>query len=369
MQFEKKLTGALAKFVIKFHKWIPLGAIVLAVLCIMAASTIESKSEMKDMLPENNPKIQTYLELDELFSAGGSTVMITFEWMDKNMDPDRNQMIECAEEYVKKVQNNKNLMKLIRTIKLKLDKDFIKTWSLMLSKASDLEESKEMFSNLNLLPFITSINDSFEKTYTGEEAEEDISNRRQESEAVGMLSQLESFFTILREYLEDPDAKPDVVGKTLAETFIYGESYNFNYDNTMLIFTISPNFDLYDLDKMVAMMGEVKAIQKEIQQGYPNLAIGYTGEVAIGADEMDAMGFDMMVPAIVALFVILLLFIFSFTQIRAVVFVIITLIFGIIFGFGFLGITIGEINMMTSIMAVLLVGLGVDALNFSTFWF
>ncbi len=359
MNFETKLTGALSRFVIKFHKWIPLGALILAVLCMMAASNIKMKTETKDMLPADNPKIKSYMEIDDVFS-GGSTAIITFEWLDETREPDKKRMIECAENFVKKTRNNEELMKYIRAINLKMDKKFIKKWALMLAKAKDIKQSKDTFSELNLLPFITNLNDSFEKTYTGGEAEEDINTRKQETEAVGMLKQVESFFVLLNKYIDDPASKPAVVGNTLAETFVYGESYNFNFDNTMLMFTISPNFDMYDINSTMAMMAEVKAIRKELQQNYPDINIGYTGGVPIGAGKMDAMGFDLMVPALVALFVILLLFIFSFTQIRAIVFVIITLIFGVIFAFGFLGVTIGEVNIMTSMMAVMLLGLGVD---------
>jgi hypothetical protein len=88
--------------------------------------------------------------------------------------------------------------------------------------------------------------------------------------------------------------------------------------------------------------------------------VGYSGDVAVQADEQDALSFDMLVPALVALAVILVLFIFSFTQLRSILFILLTLVMGIVFNYGFLGITLGKINMLTSIMAVLLIGLGVD---------
>jgi len=80
----------------------------------------------------------------------------------------------------------------------------------------------------------------------------------------------------------------------------------------------------------------------------------------------------MLVPSIVAIVLILVLFIFSFSQLRSILFILIVLIMGITFNCGFVGITIKEINMMTSIMAVLLIGLGVDygiqvVTNFNTY--
>ncbi|MBA7676681.1 hypothetical protein ES703_84925 [subsurface metagenome] len=211
------------------------------------------------------------------------------------------------------------------------------------------------------MPFITSLNDSFEKTYTGDEAEEDISTRKQENEAVAMLNQLEVFFTLLHDYLQNPEALPlEEQGRILAEAFMFGERYGFNYDNTMLMFTLIPDFGAYDIEIVMSVMDIIRQIEEEVQSRYPDLVIGYTGDIPIGSDEQVAMSYDLMVPAIVALVLILMLFIFSFRQLRSIIFIIITLIIGIVMNYGFIGITTGEINMLTSIMAVLLIGLGVD---------
>jgi uncharacterized protein len=356
MKFEEMIMGALARFVTKFSTIIPFVGIGLAVLCVFAALNIEQKTDLEDMLPQNNPKIEMYKELNELFS-GGSMVMITIEGSDKA------RMIAGAEAFAREVRMNSTVMKNVRAITLKADRNYIKKWGLLLQDAEDLEKTGELFEKVNLLPFITTINNSFEETYTGDEAEEEINTRKQENEAVGTLNQMETFFTLLREYLEYPGTTEEDMqdqGKHLAETFLFGDEYGFNYNNTMLMFTISPNFNVIEIEKIVEMMKEIKAIRQKVQKNFPDLAIHYTGDIAIQGDEQEAMSFDMGAPALVALVIILFLFIFSFKQIRSVIFVIITLIFGIIFSFGFLGITLGEVNMLTAMMSVLLIGLGVD---------
>jgi predicted RND superfamily exporter protein len=266
-------------------------------------------------------------------------------------------------------------MKNVRAITLKADREYIKKWGLLLQKTDDLEKTGRLFKQVNLLPFITALNDSFEETYTGDEAEEEIDTRKQENEAVAMLNQMETFFTLIREYLEHPGTTEGDLqrqGKTLAETFLYGDEYGFNYNNTMLMFTISPNFNVVEIEKIVEMMKEIKGIREKVQSEFPALKVNYTGDIAVQGDEQDAMSFDMSAPALVALVIILFLFIFSFKQIRSVVLVIVTLICGIIFSFGFLGITLGELNMLTAMMSVLLIGLGVDygiqvIANFNTY--
>ena len=366
MKFEERVMGGLANFVIRYHKVIPGIALVLFVLSIVAASTIEVRTQVKDLLPEDNPQVKSFEEVNELFH-GGTVVMITIE------GSNRQEMIACAESYVQEVRGNPRLMSYVHTIDLKLDREFVKTWGLLLQEAEDLQQTRDTFSTLDLLPFLTALNESFEQTYTGEEAEEQISSGKQENEAVAMLNQLERFFLMLREYLEQPDGiLLEDQGRNLAETFLYGDLYGFSSDNSMLIFTISPNFNAIEIEKCVSMTEEIRAVQCTVQQRFPSLVIGYTGDVPMQADEQEAMGFDMLVPALAALGLILLLFLFSFNQIRFIVFILITLLFGIVFNYGLLGVTIREITMLTSIMSVLLIGLGVDygiqvVTNFTTF--
>jgi predicted RND superfamily exporter protein len=354
MKLEQKAMGGIANFVIRHHKIISIAAIVLLVLSAIAAQNIRVTTQMEDMLPYDNPQVQSIHEIDEAFNSGMS-LMITVEGKDKK------RMAEAAEAFAAAVRSSPEAMQYVKTINLKMDREFVTQWGLMLQKAEDLEQSRHTFARLNLLPFLTSLNDSFEQTYTGEEAEEELSTHRQESEAVAMLNQMEAFFGLLREYLENPsEAGAATTGKQLAETFMYGDLYGFSPDNTMLLFSILPNFSVDDIQKMIDMTNEIKRIRRDIQRQFPDVAVAYTGEVAVGADEQEALGFDLLVPAMVALVVILLLFIFSFNPIRSVVFALIVLIFGIVYTYGLLGVTFKEITMLTSFMAVMLIGLGID---------
>lgn len=366
MKTEEKMMTSIANFVIRYYKWIPFVALLVFILSLMSATNIEVKTEIKDLMSEKDPMVASYIEVDSVFD-GGATVMITIEGNDKA------RMGQCAEDFVAELKANAEIMEDVKAINLKIDRRFIDDWGLMLQKAKDLDKTAETLSKLNLLPFITSLNNSFEETYTGDEAEEELETNKQENDAVATLSQLESFFTLLREYLEKPDAIPvSNQGKTLAETFLYGNPYNFNHDNSMLLFTITPNFRSIKIEKIVVLMDGIKAIQADMNAHYPDLHVSYTGDIPIQSDEQDALGFDMLVPSLVAIALILLLFVFSFSQLRSILFILIVLIMGIVFNYGFIGITIKEINMMTSIMAVLLIGLGVDygiqiVTNFTTY--
>ncbi|MGQ9629775.1 MAG: hypothetical protein ACUVXI_05580 [bacterium] len=63
---------ALASFVAKYHKIIPIAGIVLFALSIIAANNIQVKTQVKDLLPEDNPQVQMYEEVSDRFFGGTS---------------------------------------------------------------------------------------------------------------------------------------------------------------------------------------------------------------------------------------------------------------------------------------------------------
>lgn len=345
--------GRLAAFVVKYHRIILPVALVLIIVSIIASRNIVPKTEIKDLLPDSNPQVQSYNEINEQF-AGGTTLFITIEGQD------RERMTACAESFAGKLKANEKVMGLIRAINLKIERDFITRWGFLFQEAEDIKKNRDILGDLNLLPFLTNLNDSFEETYMGDEKEE-LETRKQENEAVAMLKKIESFVLLLRSYLEHPGKNtPGTSGRELAECFIYGDSYMFNWDNTCMMFSLTPDFTSWELEKITALMGEIKRIRRAVQKEYPELHIGYSGDVAIQADKNDALAFDMMVPTLAAIVLIFILFMFSFKPLRTIVFAVVSLITGIIFTYGIVGATLKEVNIFTSIMAVLLVGLGID---------
>ena len=67
-----------------------------------------------------------------------------------------------------------------------------------------------------------------------------------------------------------------------------------------------------------------------------------------------------MIPSLAAMAIILPLFLFSFQDRRSVLFALGALVVGIVYDIGVIGATIGELNLMSSSFAVILIGLGID---------
>lgn len=362
----QKIMGYLAEFISKHHKAICIVGLGLFILSIISAGNITTRTQIKDMLPSNNPQVASFERITGQFS-GGSSVIITLEGKSKT------GMASAAESFVRKVKDNKKAMKYIRTIDLKVDRDFITKWGLLMQKAKDLKDTQAMFSKLNLLPFITSLNNSFEKAYTGDEAEEQLETNKQENDAVGMLNKLEIFFTMLRQYLKESNPA-DAGGHAhkLAETFLYGDVYSYAPDNLMLMFSIYPKFSSLEIEKCDLLMREIRQIRKEVADEFPNLNVGYAGDIGMQSDENQAMNFDMFIPPLLAFILVILITVFSYKQLRFRVFTILSLLVGVVLNYGVVGVTIKEITILTSVLAALLIGVGDDygtqiVINFSAF--
>ncbi len=354
---EMRMMDATAHFVVRHKKLIPLIALILVVLSIFAAGRIRIKTEFKDLLPNDNPKIESYQEVNDRFN-GGEKIIVVIE------GESREQMQQAADAFASRVRSDQKLMDYVRALNVKADRQFIEEWGLLLQEAEDLERSEELYNSPNLLDFMRSLNNSMESEYLDSDPDEKLSNSAQERETVELFKSIEQFTRRLHETLNKSTGggviHKENAGGELARDFFLGEQYGFSWDNSMLLFTISPNVTVVDIKEGSRMMEMVKEHGRAVQAQFPETSIGYTGGVAMNADEMDYMGFDMVVPAIVALVLILLLFIASFREIRMIILVGITLLVGIIVNYGLIGITVQVITTITSFMATLLIGLGID---------
>ncbi|NBF40540.1 MAG: MMPL family transporter [Spirochaetes bacterium] len=354
MNREHRIADAAARFVSRYRRIIPVAGIVLLALALFSASRIETNTQVKDLLPADNPMVASWEQINDEFDGGESIFMVV-------KGPDRDAMSRGARAFVEEFRRRPAAMELVNAINLELDREFAADWGLLLQEADDLERSLTMLEDVNLLPIIRSLNDNFETTYSADSAEEELSSTKEENDTAEMYGQMESFFVTLREYLEDPELVPaERQGRTLAELFLLGEPHSYAWDNSLLTFTIVPNISAVDFEETIELTRHIREVARQVESQHPEVSISYTGNVPIQADEQEALGFDMIVPALVALLIIFVLFLFSFQQIRSIVMTILVLVTAIVFNYGFVGAAIGEITMLTSFMSTLLLGLGID---------
>jgi uncharacterized protein len=268
---------------------------------------------------------------------------------------DKNE-IEKLKFNVLELESQKN-KKLIQRVDYKTEIDFLRNHGLMLIKEKDLKNIKEIYTDPNLAGLLFNINNSMEKEYIGDS--ESISTREKEDQAVMFLDGIQNLIGLMRKFVQNEQILEnetiDAVDKLLL-----GEPYILSYDKQALVINAIPNFTMMNTELMVNGTEVIQSLVDDLLQEYPGLIAGLTGFIPIGHDEMVYSAQSLSDTTIIALIAILILLIISLRMWVAPVFAILNLIIGIVWAIGLTALLIGQLNIMTQMMAVILLGLGID---------
>jgi len=324
MKLQEKVLGGIAELVIRRHKVIVVIGAILAVLSVAATSRIQIKTQIKDMVSADNPKVKSFDEMTDRFT-GSSAVIILVE------GPDKTAMIAAAEELGEQIRDSPVAMRYVRNIDMKSDTDFLADWSLLMRKPEDIRTSAMMWRDINLVNYFRALNATFEQNYTGDEADQSLETAKEENEAVLALVQIETTVDGLTAVINQPNTEGlEAAGAALADIALFGEAYQFSPDGTLLLFSVSPNFASTDLKTCQALMTEIERLEKDVASHYPGISFGNAGDIPGNSDLQGALSADMLYPTLIAYALLFVLFLFSFNSIRSIFFMLTSLTVGIL---------------------------------------
>jgi predicted RND superfamily exporter protein len=306
-----------------------------------------------DLLPSKDRRTIEFNKIIEEFVSATSLVVVVQGEEDKI----KQFANALAPQILETTQTHGNHQKLFRRVDYKAEVDFLKEHGLMLFKAEDLRNLKDIFMDPNLTGLLVNLNNSMEKEYVGQE--ESISTREKEDGAVVFLDGIESLIEGLKSVAKGEEiSEVDIQG--IADKLLYGESYFLSYDEKTLVLNAIPNFTMMDTDLMVVGTDSVQEVLEEMLVDYPDVRAGLTGMIAIGRDEMVYAEQSLGYTTLIAVLAILFLLMVSFRMWVAPVLAIANLLVGLIWAVGTAAIVVGQLNIMTQMMAVILLGLGID---------
>ncbi|HDQ00583.1 MAG TPA: multidrug RND transporter [bacterium] len=314
------------------------------------------ESRMKQFADELAPKLLTAVDtsqnskIDQKVSELNEKI---HELKDKDSKQDDIEKLLAEIASLKAKQNRP----IIKRVDYKTEVDFLKNHGLMLMKENDLRNLKDAFTDPNLSGFLTNLNNSMEKEYIGQS--ESISTREKEDQAVMFLDGIQRLVKVLEKYGQNKKVT-ESEAKTLVDKLLIGEPYFLSYDEKALVMNAIPNFTMFDTDLLVSGTEAVQSILDEQLKKYPDLKAGLTGFVPIGHDEMVYSQRSLGYTTLIAIIAILALLIISLRMWFAPLFAIFNLLIGIIWAIGIAAAVVGQLNIMTQMMAVILLGLGID---------
>ncbi|TVR93645.1 MAG: hypothetical protein EA428_01720 [Spirochaetaceae bacterium] len=355
MKFIKnKMPELVSALVLKRPKLIIAAFAVAVVLSIVAAGRIEIITQTEDMLPAHLPVAQQYNEVLDTFHSTGS-IIVTVE------NASRAEKIAAAHRLEELVRAHHDLPDYLNSVELRADREFLGEWALLLQDADDIAELEDAFAELNILPFLRAMNDSFEDTFLDGDGEQEFATNEDEWAGLALYNRIEILMNELHAYVQNPESRSsEEWGEALAEAAAFGELYNLSPDGDMLIVSMRPNFSYEDFDKVSYVTTEVREIVQVVGAEFPELRFGVGGDIPLQHDRHAAIEADLLLPTLFALVLIVLFFLVSFDRIRSIAFAVISLVVGIIITTGVIGMTTARLDILSNVFAVILLGLGID---------
>ncbi len=376
------------------HPWRMLLVVILITLILAGfASQMKITMRVSELLPQKDPRVKVFNDIIEEFATATNLAVVVQGSEDQIKsfadqlaprilqlrDTTHNQQlkadikaleqeireyeaqdkaaeIEALRSEIKTLQQQINF-KLFQRVDYKAETEFLRNHALMLVKAADLKNTQEMFTDPNLSGMLTNLNDAMEKEYVyGEEA---LSTRQKEEQAVGFLDGIQNLVVTLQKSVRNENISQNDVHKTVDKLLI-GDPYFISYDKSALIMNVIPNFTLYDRDYIQVSTELVQEQVDQLLSEYPEVRAGLSGGIAREHDEQTYAQQSFQYTTLIALAAILVLLIIAFRMWVAPIFAVINLFLGLIWAIGMAYIFVGHLNLVTSMMSVIILGLGID---------
>ena len=342
------------------HPWRMLVIVaVLTIIFLALASQLKITMRWSDLLPTKDRRTISFNKIINEFVSATSIVVV--------VQGEEELIKSFADEAVPKIKltvDPKDKKPFVRRVDYKQEIDFIKNHGLMLIKADDLKNMKDVYKNPNLVPLLENINNSLEKEYVGRE--ESLSTREKEDGAFMFLDGIQNLINTMQRYVQEslPEKSPaqnhQNAVQQAVDKLLFGEPYILSYDKTTLILNVIPNFTMLDISKLVDGVDAVQEAVDSVLEDYPDVKAGLTGIMPVEHDEMVYGEKSIGYTTVIALVAVFFLLVISFRMWVAPVLGLLNLVVGIIWAMGLASILVGTLNIMTYMMAVILIGLGID---------
>jgi|GEM_PF-4390835 len=326
------------------HPWVIIGiGVVLVALAVIGAMRLELKMTWFDIIPDASSSMQEFKRLSKIYGS--------FQQMTIGIEgEDKKEIRAVAAELCNRLSAEKQWFKYCEW---RNEGGFYSHHLLMMMKTNDAHRFFRINKNMNFAEYLKNINDDFEREYSGNE--DAVSD--DEYQLVTVLNELSDIFSRIAHpatTINRAELQQDI------RDCVIGPMEYWSQDRSMLIMFAQPVITMNDMDATINMMRGFDKIRAEVLKHYPGVRIRATGMHPLARDEMETSETDMIGLTPFAFLVILILFLLTYRKVYAPLLAGATLIISVILALGLLGLTIGQLNIMTAFCSIILIGLGVD---------
>lgn len=355
---KEKILNTVIRMAITKRPLIYISTAVVTVLLGSAIFLLKFDMRWTALMPESMPEVRESRKIDaDFLQPGNMIIAIT------GKDPVQLEKVtDEVTAMLKRELVGPKGMSMKEILKAKryathvyggLPQKWLYSHMLALTKPKDAERLTRMQQDPGLLPYLARLNDDLEREYTDTE-----SVQNQERDIVARLDALKEMLESL-EHAADGKYDEAEVRRTVRDLTI-GKPYFFSLDNTMSLVMVAAAFPFDDADALVRMDHRIEELLVPFQKKYPDMKFERTGMTAVARDEMDSVGPYTAGLTLLAFVLIYFLLVWNFRSFLTPALALIPIAVGIIWSMGVIGLTLGALNLITSMMMVVLLGLGID---------
>ena len=333
--------------------------ILLIGLSLKLTSRLSINSNQIDLLPNNEIEVIKTKEVIEMIGGNGFFILALKIKDEKGRSEVLLKSIEAkkqnkTEEYSKLQQEYNKLTEENKEYYIGLEKKIKSTADILYNELLK-NKSIRYISYRWDTEFLTDRLPLFISSTDLREVRERV-NKKIQAE----FNKLNPFYINLDDEEYNPDFT-DILNKyqRLAKRDIFDE-YNISPDKTMLLLLVKPVGSFTDLNSTRELEAYITETIQNLKINEQGIHIAYTGTYKLNLDDYDSLVDALKPISFASLTLITILLILFFRNPIFILILVISLVSGVIFTFGVTAVLIGRLNTVTTVMAAVLMGLGID---------
>lgn len=343
----EKVLRAVARFSYNSHKMMLFILLVMTIAAIFFTTKLQLKTNFVSLLPQQSRTVKVFFESVDDFGMSDYFIIC----LQSESDQHSEKMMELADLIVENIKDST----LIEYIDYRLgdkEKDFY----------------REIFLKKMVLFLDENGIDRLENALSSEQIQATLRKDRE-------LLYSQVSLAVKKMIMEDPLRLSEIYhgylpGQKGNLKFDLSDGYYLTIDQKMLLIMIKPkeSFHNFEYNTNLLQMAEnaTRSALENLSREYDEtvtespISVNYTGGHVITLADKEVIKKDITRTVISSFIGILLLFVFAFRRFETILYIGLPLINGVIWTLGFSYLTIGSLNLITSVLSAIIMGLGVD---------
>ena len=338
-------------------------AVALSVISIWLGTGIELRTSRQELVPEGDPSQAQWEVLRSQF-AGAEPLIIVLDANGSTATVDDLETV--ANEVAEKLQLNPQ----VRSVFHRVDLEWLEDHALALAPADAVNNAIERLEELlvfdNTLT-LTGWADLNERIAAGIEDSLKSGNSSPPADAVAAAARLRDLVEAEHDFLSNPHElvsrltqAPRMLMGNEWPASLTGDGYLSTSDKRMVFMLVNPVHLDSTLETQRKFVDSIRGAVAAVLLDHSGIHYGLTGPAAMAVEEMNAIGRDARRTSLIAIFGVLGISLLVFRRRRHALLVLATLAAGVLWSIGAVRLEIGSLNVITTALIPILVGMGID---------